>query len=60
VKSRFGNIEVKAITCQNQYEEYLSLIDKLMDDDPDTTSQDGILLETLVTLVEDFEKDWMQ
>lgn len=60
MQSQFGNIKVKAITRQNQYEEYLSLIDRLLDDDPDATSQDGILLETLVTLVEDFEKDWMQ
>ena len=48
MQSRFGNIEVKAITSQNQYEEYLSFVDRLMDDDAEATSQDVFYLKRLL------------
>jgi HTH-type transcriptional regulator/antitoxin HigA len=48
--------EIRAIRTSKQYKEYLEAIDKLMDSDPSPNSSDGQLLETLVILVEDYER----
>jgi len=48
--------EIRAIRTKKQYEEYLSKIDQLMDNDPSPNSAEGQLLETLVILVEDYER----
>lgn len=48
--------EIRAIRTVKQYKEYLEDIDKLMDDDPSPNSIEGQLLETLVILVEDYER----
>lgn len=48
--------EIRAIRTAKQYKEYLEDIDKLMDNDPSPNSNEGQLLETLVILVEDYER----
>jgi len=52
--------EIRAIRSKKQYQEYLSKIDTLMDNDPSVNSGEGQLLETLTILVEDYErkKEW--
>lgn len=48
--------EIRVIRSARQYNEYLTEIDKLMDMDPSPNSSEGQLLETLVILVEDYER----
>lgn len=48
--------EIRAIRSAKQYKQYLEDIDRLMDGDPSPNSADGQLLETLVILVEDYER----
>lgn len=48
--------EMRVIRNAKQYKEYLEDIDKLMDNDPSPNSSEGQLLETLVILVEDYER----
>jgi HTH-type transcriptional regulator/antitoxin HigA len=50
------SVEIRAIHTKKQYSQYLSLIDKLMDDNPAPTSAKGQLLETLAILVDEYEK----
>jgi HTH-type transcriptional regulator/antitoxin HigA len=49
-------VEVRSIRNKKQYQLYLDTIDKLMDEDPTPSSDKGRLLETLVILIEDYEK----
>ena len=49
-------INIRAIKSEKQYNEYLKVIDELMDLDPEKDSDAGELLETLAILVEDYEK----
>ncbi len=51
-----NNDIARAIRSKKQYEEYLNIIDQLMDRDPSPQSEDGQLLETLAILVEDYER----
>lgn len=46
----------KLIRTEKEYEAALIKIDQLMDDDPELDSSDAIILETLVILVEDYER----
>jgi len=48
--------EIRVIRSAKQYNDYLNEIDKLMNNDPSPNSEEGQLLETLVILVEDYEK----
>ena len=48
--------EIRVIRSAKQYNDYLNEIDKLMNNDPCPNSEEGQLLETLVILVEDYEK----
>ena len=48
--------EVRAIRSQKQYKEFLTKVNELMEDDPVATSQNGKLLETLVILIEEYER----
>lgn len=48
--------EVRVIRTAKQYKEYLAEIDRLMDNEPSPNSSEGQLLETLVILVEDYER----
>jgi len=50
------NIEIRAIKSKKQYDQYLQVIDGLMDNDPSPNSTEGKLLETLAILVEDYER----
>ncbi|MBX2893982.1 MAG: helix-turn-helix domain-containing protein [Cyclobacteriaceae bacterium] len=50
------NIEIRAIKSKKQYDQYLRVIDGLMDNDPSPNSNEGKLLETLAILVEDYER----
>jgi HTH-type transcriptional regulator / antitoxin HigA len=49
-------INIRAIRNEKRYTEYLSIVDELMDIDPEPESQEGELLETLSILIEDYEK----
>lgn len=49
-------VNIRAIRSEEQYAEYLKVIDELMDLDPEKNSDAGELLETLAILVEDYEK----
>ncbi len=49
-------VNIRAIRSEEQYAEYLKVIDELMDLDPENNSDAGELLETLAILVEDYEK----
>jgi len=49
-------VNIRAIRSEEQYTEYLKIIDELMDLDPEKNSDAGELLETLAILVEDYEK----
>jgi len=49
-------LEISAIRSQTQYQTYLQEVDKLMDKDPSPKSKEGQLLETLVVLIEDYER----
>lgn len=49
-------LEIRAIRSEKQYNQYLHEINELMDIDPGKNSAEGQLLETLVILVEDYEK----
>ncbi len=51
-----ATIEISAIRNEQQYEKYLAEVDRLMDRDPSTNSVEGKLLETLVILIEAYEK----
>jgi len=48
-------IKIRAIRTKEQYQEYLSKVDHLMEMDPEPNSQAGELLETLAILIEDYE-----
>lgn len=48
--------DIRVINSENQYTNYLKLIDELMDLDPERNSEPGALLETLAILVEDYER----
>lgn len=48
--------EIRAIRSQKTYKEYLSKVEELMEEDPSLNSENGKLLETLVVLIEDYEK----
>lgn len=50
------SVEIRAIHTKKQYILYLSIIDKLMDEDPAPSSESGQLLETLSILVDEYEK----
>ena len=49
-------IDIKVIRNDEKYREYLSIVDELIDIDPDPDSTEGELLETLSILIEDYEK----
>lgn len=49
------NFEISAIHSEHQYNSYLEEVDKLMSFDPSPDSEEGLLLETLVILIEDYE-----
>ena len=51
-----NNVEIRAIKSKKQYDQYLRVIDGLMDIDPSPNSEEGKLLETLTILVEDYER----
>lgn len=49
-------MEVKAIRNKTQYQQYLKKADELMEPDPPAYSPEGQLLETIVILIEDYER----
>jgi HTH-type transcriptional regulator/antitoxin HigA len=51
-----STFEIKAIRNKSQYHQYLKKVDELMEPDPPAYSADGQLLETLVILIEDYER----
>jgi len=51
------SVEIRAIKSKKQYDQYLRIIDQLMDTDPSQSSKEGQLLETLAILVEDYESN---
>jgi HTH-type transcriptional regulator / antitoxin HigA len=50
------SIDIAVIRNEKRYNEYLSIVEELMDIDPEPESQEGELLETLSILIEDYEK----
>lgn len=50
------DLEISAIRSEGQYKKYLTEVDRLMDVDPSLNSDDGKLLDTLVILIEAYEK----
>ena len=48
-------IKIRVIKTKEQYQEYLSKVDHLMEMDPEPDSLAGELLETLAILIEDYE-----
>lgn len=50
------DLEPRVIRNENQYLNYLSIVNQLMDSDPEPESAEGGLLETLVILIEDYER----
>ena len=50
-------MEPRIIKTEDQYEQYLSEVERLALNDPDPNSKDGIRLELLAKLVEDYEKE---
>jgi HTH-type transcriptional regulator / antitoxin HigA len=51
-----NTLEISAIRSEAQYKRYLVEVDKLMDNDPVLNSEDGKLLDTLVILIEAYER----
>jgi HTH-type transcriptional regulator / antitoxin HigA len=51
-----NTLEISAIRSEVQYKRYLVEVDKLMDNDPVLSSEDGKLLDTLVILIEAYER----
>ena len=50
------SLEISVIRSEAQYRKYLAEVDHLMDIDPPMNSPDGRLLDTLVILIEAYEK----
>lgn len=48
--------DISVIRSEEQYKSYLQRVDKLMDSDPFPDSEEGILLDTLTILLEDYER----
>lgn len=49
-------LEISVIRNESQYRRYLEEVNRLMDSDPAVNSPDGKLLETLVILIEAYER----
>lgn len=47
--------KIRAIRTKDQYQEYLWKVNQLMDLDPEPESSEGILLETLAILIDEYE-----
>lgn len=54
MEAKLENVSV--IRSEEQYKSYLQRVDRLMDNDPFPDSEEGILLDTLTILLEDYER----
>lgn len=50
------NFEVRVIRSRKQYNDYLQIVDSLMNSDPSSNSDEGQLLETITILIEAYER----
>jgi hypothetical protein len=48
--------EIREIGSQKVYKEYLTRVEEPMEEDPSPHSENGKLLETLVVMIEDYER----
>ncbi len=51
-----NDLEISVVRTESHYKSYLAKVDQLMEEDPLPNSVEGKLMETLVILVEAYEK----